>query len=164
MYRISQQMGALLLAGIYALAGFLWIFYSDQISIRYAQDAYELNLFQTYKGWGFIVVTTLLVFALIRAAQFHRTLHEEKSKRMQRVQNVLSDVSQAIIKTRDLPELFSMVCQIAADVGGFPLVWIGRVDERRQRIKMTACSTGRRRQRARLIAARAMRKAGSHPR
>jgi PAS domain S-box-containing protein len=142
MHRISQQTSALLLAGIYALAGFLWIFLSDQLSIHYAQDAYELNQFQTYKGWAFIVVTTLLVFALIRAAQFHRARHEEKTRRMQSVQKVLSDVSQAIIKTRDMSELFRQVCRISAEEGGFQLVWIGRVDATHNRISMAATAGG----------------------
>ncbi|MBI5120959.1 MAG: GAF domain-containing protein [Rhodospirillales bacterium] len=129
-----QQVEAVLLAGVYALAGMLWIFYSDQYSIRHAEDAYELTRFQTYKGWAYIGVTTLLVYGLIRLVQLHQNRSREKSQRLERVQKVLSDVSQAIIRSPEIAGLLKSVCQIGIKAGGYSMVWIGRVDERRDKL------------------------------
>ncbi|TAN47444.1 MAG: GAF domain-containing protein, partial [Rhodospirillales bacterium] len=142
MNRMSQQLNALLLAGIYALVGVLWVFFSDQYSASQARDAYELTHFQTYKGWAFIAVTTLLVYGLIRLAQFHRASHEEKSRRFERMHRLLGDISHAIVQTRNLPDLFQTVCRIAVDEGNFQLVWIGRVNEQRTRLDIAAMAGG----------------------
>lgn len=129
-----QQVEAILLAGVYALAGVLWIFYSDQYSIRHAEDAYELTQFQTYKGWAYIGVTTFLVYALIRVVQLHQNRSREKSQRLERVQMVLSDVSHAIIRSPEIASLLKSVCQIGIKAGGYSMVWIGRVNEPRDKL------------------------------
>ncbi|MBF0356192.1 MAG: GAF domain-containing protein, partial [Alphaproteobacteria bacterium] len=144
MNRVSQRLGAVLLAGVYALAGIVWIFFSDQYSARVAENAYELTHYQTYKGWGFISITTLLVYGLIRLAQFHHEVLESRSKRFERIRCLLSEVSHAIIQTRKMPELFQKICDIAAREGGFQLVWIGRVDEAGTKIDIKALSPAER--------------------
>lgn len=125
---------AVLLAGVYALVGMLWIYYSDQFSIRHAEDAYELTRFQTYKGWAYIGVTTLLVFGLIRFAQHHHRRSQEKSQRLERVQKTLSEVSLAIIRSREIALLLKSICQIGIKTGGYSMVWIGRVNEARDKL------------------------------
>ncbi len=142
MHRVSQHMGAILLAGVYALSGLLWIFYSDQYFAKLADDAYELTNYQTYKGWGYIAVTTLIVYCLIRLAQIHQTRLQDKSKSIDAIQDTLSEASRVIIKTRDMAELFQELCQIAIDKGGYQLAWIGRTDEARQRIDIVATAGG----------------------
>ncbi|MBF0168469.1 MAG: GAF domain-containing protein [Alphaproteobacteria bacterium] len=143
MNRISQRLGAVLLAGVYALAGVVWIFFSDQYSARMAENAYELTHYQTYKGWGFVSATTLLVYGLIRLAQFHHEALESRSRRFERIRGLLSDASHTIIQTRKMPELFQKVCDIAARYGGFQLVWIGRVNEAGTKIDIKALSPDR---------------------
>jgi two-component system, cell cycle sensor histidine kinase and response regulator CckA len=59
---------ALKIAGIYALCGFLWIVLSDRLLAAVVRDSNLLTRFQTFKGWGFIVITALLVFFLSRRA------------------------------------------------------------------------------------------------
>jgi PAS domain S-box-containing protein len=140
MHRISQQLGAILLAGVYALAGFVWIFLSDQFLLFHASDSYELIELQTYKGWGFIAVTTILVYVLLRVAQYHRIRNEQRSQRIEHMQKVLGYVSQAIVKTRDMQALFSQVCKICTGEGDFSMVWIGRVDPKHQKIAIAASS------------------------
>jgi len=54
------------IAVIYAVAGGLWILFSDRILASLIQDPHILTRLQTYKGWGFVVVTALLVYGLIR--------------------------------------------------------------------------------------------------
>ncbi|GEM_PF-475026 len=50
-------------------------------------------------------------------------------ERLNRVLAVLSDTNQAIVRIRELPELFEKACQIAVEKGNFSLAWIGLLDE-----------------------------------
>ncbi len=52
-------------AGTYALFAFLWILFSDWILAALVSDLRLLSLFQTLKGWLFVVVTTALVYTLV---------------------------------------------------------------------------------------------------
>jgi PAS domain S-box-containing protein len=56
-----------------------------------------------------------------------RTLHreqEEKIGRLNRMYRVLSDINQAIVRTRDLKRLFEQACRIAVYKGNMRLAWI----------------------------------------
>lgn len=55
---------ALKVALIYAAAGALWIFLSDSAVERLAPDTALLTTFQTYKGWVFVLASSVLVFWL----------------------------------------------------------------------------------------------------
>ncbi len=65
-----------LLALLYGVTGVLWIVVSDDAARGFARDADALARYQTAKGWFFVAVSTLLVYALLRIAQFrlNRTL------------------------------------------------------------------------------------------
>ncbi|MGE5253367.1 MAG: PAS domain-containing protein, partial [Planctomycetaceae bacterium] len=58
-----------------------------------------------------------------------RKLREARIARLTRLYAILSQVSEAIVRTHDEKGLFEEVCRIVAGEGGFPLVWIGRVRE-----------------------------------
>jgi two-component system CheB/CheR fusion protein len=45
-----------------------------------------------------------------------------------RLYQVLSRANEAIVRTRDEQTLFDRICHIVAEIGGFPLVWIGMVN------------------------------------
>jgi len=60
-----------------------------------------------------------------------RKRREARITRLTSLYAVLSRVNEAIVRTRDEQSLFSEVCRIVAEEGGFPLVWIGRVNDRR---------------------------------
>ena len=51
-------------------------------------------------------------------------------RRLARLYAVLSQVNEAIVRTRDEQALFAEVCRIVAEQGEFPLAWIGLVKER----------------------------------
>jgi two-component system CheB/CheR fusion protein len=81
-------------------------------------------------------------FALIRRAgewemfgSFSRRrieqAHEAERERLTRLYAVLSRVNETIIRTRDEGRLYREVCRIVAEQAGFPLVWVGLVEERR---------------------------------
>lgn len=47
---------------IYLIVGGLWILLSDQIIAQFFQSAEALTVAQTYKGWFFVLLSTLLIF------------------------------------------------------------------------------------------------------
>ncbi len=49
-------------------------------------------------------------------------------KRLERLYAVLSQVNEAIVRTRDEKTLYREVCRIVAEEGDFPLAWIGLVE------------------------------------
>ena len=55
--------------------------------------------------------------------------NEKKIAKLTRLYAVLSQVNEAIVRTHDAESLYSNICRIVADVGGYPLVWIGQVKE-----------------------------------
>jgi len=81
--RISQRRpgwGALRIAGIYLLIGALWILFSDRLAAQLAGDPATLTTISIYKGWGFIVVTALLLYWLIQGHTAALRENEEKMR------------------------------------------------------------------------------------
>jgi PAS domain S-box-containing protein len=62
----NWKRGPIKIAGIYLLAGVLWILFSDIIAAAIAPDQATLTKINIYKGGGFIVVTAGLLYWLIR--------------------------------------------------------------------------------------------------
>lgn len=58
-----------------------------------------------------------------------RKRQEEKIAKLTRLYAVLSQVNEAIVRIHDEESLYSEICRIVAEVGGFPLVWIGQINE-----------------------------------
>ncbi|NTW59973.1 MAG: PAS domain S-box protein, partial [Nitrospirae bacterium] len=54
---------------------------------------------------------------------------EERLGHITRLYALLSQINQAIVRTRDRDELFRAVCQVAVEFGGFKMAWTGLVDE-----------------------------------
>ncbi|MBP1755214.1 MAG: hypothetical protein H6Q59_1612 [Firmicutes bacterium] len=57
---------AVAISVIYAIFGVLWILLSDMLLEQIIPDVENYKHFQTYKGWFYIFITTLMVFILIR--------------------------------------------------------------------------------------------------
>src|SRR5690606_11625192 len=52
----------------YAVFSTAWIVLSDRVAASVAQDAEQLHRIQTYKGELFVLVSSVLIFYLLRAA------------------------------------------------------------------------------------------------
>ena len=62
-YRTDRQKwGALQIAVIYLVIGILWILFSDKLAERLAPNQATLTIISIYKGWGFILVTAVMLF------------------------------------------------------------------------------------------------------
>ncbi|MHB8131312.1 MAG: putative bifunctional diguanylate cyclase/phosphodiesterase [Mobilitalea sp.] len=76
---ILYQHEAIYIAIIYAIFGVSWILLSDKLLEYIFRDIDTYKLFQTYKGWFFILITTLMLYLLIKQrirlmqVEFHKT-------------------------------------------------------------------------------------------
>jgi PAS domain S-box-containing protein len=65
---------------------------------------------------------------------------EEQLRKLNHIYSLLSDINQAIVRTREPKELYEKVCNIAVEQGGFGMTWIGLVDETSQKLEVIAKS------------------------
>jgi PAS domain S-box-containing protein len=63
---------------------------------------------------------------------------DERIHNLNRVYRVLSNISQAIIRTREPIAMFHEACRIAIEDGGFRMAWMGLVDETTRKVEPVA--------------------------
>jgi PAS domain-containing protein len=51
---------------VYALIGAVWILLSDQVLRAFVSDPARIHRLEVYKGWVFIGITALLLYAIVR--------------------------------------------------------------------------------------------------
>jgi PAS domain S-box-containing protein len=66
--------------------------------------------------------------AVIREDITDRIKNEEQIKRLNRVYSILSRINEAIVRIRDVNELYNEACTIAVHEGKLRMAWIGLVD------------------------------------
>ena len=64
-FRAFLQSGALKVALVYLVIGLAWIFFSDNLAFAITGGSDAFLLYSELKGFGFIIVTTLLLYGLI---------------------------------------------------------------------------------------------------
>jgi signal transduction histidine kinase len=52
---------------IYFLISFFWILFSDQLILKLGETGNTITTIQTYKGWFFVCITSILLYFLIRS-------------------------------------------------------------------------------------------------
>ncbi len=127
---VASQPLAALLAALYAVAGALWIFYSDQLLAAVSRDASELTTYQTYKGWGYVMLSACLVYGLIRLAQTQLQRRMAQMQGVNRMLRLQDEISRAVLRRQELPDLIAAVCRNATTECGFRLVWVGQLEAR----------------------------------
>jgi PAS domain S-box-containing protein len=95
----SSNLGALKISGIYLLLGAIWILFSDIVAQRIAQDPATLTTISIYKGWGYIIVTAILLYWLI---QHHTAELREDEKKLR----LVTDAFPALISYLDSNRIF----------------------------------------------------------
>ncbi|MDD2906160.1 MAG: hypothetical protein PHC74_07650, partial [Sulfurimonas sp.] len=63
------------IAFIYFVAGVLWIMLSDLLLSLFVDDPHKITLFQTYKGWFYILATTVILFFLTQ--HYFKMMHQQ---------------------------------------------------------------------------------------
>lgn len=95
----KQNQGALKIAFVYFVVGSLWILFSDKIAGAIAQDRNVLTTISTVKGWGYVIVTSLLLYWLI---QRYTILLRESDERMA---SIIHSAMDAIISVDSLQRI-----------------------------------------------------------
>src|SRR6266487_416495 len=78
----SLNGGAVQIAGLYLLIGGLWILFSDKVAARVALSQEMLVTISLYKGWGYVLITAVLLYWLIRR---HTSILRAGEEQLQRV-------------------------------------------------------------------------------
>jgi signal transduction histidine kinase len=65
---------------LYILLGGLWIIFSDKLLDLMVHDPKRISDFQTYKGWVFVIVTSMLFFKILRSHLQKIRIAEAKAK------------------------------------------------------------------------------------
>jgi PAS domain S-box-containing protein len=79
------------------------------------------------------------VLSIIRDVS-QRKQQQKEIERLNRLYRVISQVNEAIVRTKDRDTLFKEICRILVESGQFKLAWIGLLDEATQIIKPQAAA------------------------
>ena len=86
---------------VYAGFGFAWIILSDRVLEALTVDPHLLSRLQSYKGTAYVLLTSLLLYGLMRR-DYRRLLAQEEEKRrlfyatMRAVQHILNNFLQSM--------------------------------------------------------------------
>lgn len=137
----------------YGIVATLWILFSDHLpNILITKDLELSAEFSLLKGLAFVWVTATILFILLYAELrkrkyveqalvrdlIQRKQVEENVKKLNRTLSVLSDINQAIVRTRDIQKLFEETCKIAVEKAAFRMAWVGLLDTQTTQIKPVA--------------------------
>ncbi len=70
---------AVVFTTVYAIFGILWILLSDRLLGALIQNTQVYREMQTYKGWAYILITTIMVYTLIRTRMYRLKRENEKT-------------------------------------------------------------------------------------
>ncbi|HLC35460.1 MAG TPA: PAS domain S-box protein [Anaerolineales bacterium] len=96
--RSSATRSAFRVAGLYLIAGAIWIALTDQLLARLVSDPQLLTQIQSYKGWVFVLGTSLAFFLLMKQ-EFTRAEQAEAEERnaSSRMSDIMEMVGEAIV-------------------------------------------------------------------
>ncbi len=96
--RSSATRSAFRVAGLYLIAGVLWIALTDQLLARLVSDPQLLTQIQSYKGWVFVLGTSAAFFLLMKQ-EFIRAEQAEADERSatSRMSDIMEMVGEAIV-------------------------------------------------------------------
>jgi PAS domain S-box-containing protein len=123
----------------YALVAGLWIAFSDRVAAALAPSQDALATISTVKGWGFVVVTSLLLAVMLSGFGAERARRndqletevaereraEEHLERLNRVLRTLGLANQALVRALEEPALLREFCSVIVEQGAFLGAWVG---------------------------------------
>jgi len=84
---------ALKISLIYLLAGCIWIIASDNVLEFFVQERESYALFQTYKGWFFIIISSSLIFYLLyKELKIRDKIEDSLNKNLLDKKNLLNEI------------------------------------------------------------------------
>lgn len=136
---------ALAIAGLYGFLGALWIGYSDQFVGGLDLPPAQLTRVQQYKGWGYVVVTAVLLYFLLaytlhHLQRSHRALLRNRDRLLvlNRLYRMVRAVKGALLQAGEREVLLQEVCRVAVVEGGYRLAWIALWEPDGQHLRAAA--------------------------
>ncbi len=120
---------ALRLVAVYALVGGLWILFSDRLLALLTAAPEAVTRLQTVKGWGYVVITALLLYFLLLQTLKKLRQHTDELQKASRALRLISNCNQLLLRETDEEQLLDGVCQQIVDQGGYLLAWVGMHEE-----------------------------------
>ncbi|MDO8863109.1 ATP-binding protein [Haliea sp. E1-2-M8] len=118
--------------GTYIVCGLLWILFSDAILAMLVQDPAVLVQVSVYKGFAFVGTTALVLYLVTRRSfatvekGFSRLrAHKREIERFNRLYQAFSRINHEVLTAADKEQLFSRICQVLVEQGGFQMAWVG---------------------------------------
>jgi putative nucleotidyltransferase with HDIG domain len=121
---------ALRISGIYAGVSALWIFLSDGLVTTFARDPEVITAISMYKGWGFVLVTSIMLFFLLKSRLAALTAASLENERL------LSETQRQLEGIQALHNIDTAIIESIADKGVFDLT----LDTIMQQLKIDAAS------------------------
>ena len=124
---------------VYILVAAAWIAFSDRVAAALAPNQDALSAISTLKGWGFVVVTSGLLAAMLAGFSTDRARRtrelegqiaereraEAHLERLNRVLRTLSLANETLVRATDETALVQEFCSIIVEQGAFLGAWVG---------------------------------------
>lgn len=136
---------ALAIAAGYGFLGVLWIGYSDQFVSQLGLSQDQFTRVQQFKGWGYVLVTSLLLYLLLRYTLRHleRSLKALRRSRdrlgsLNRLYRMTRAVKGSILREHELDPMLEEACRVAVTEGGYRMAWVVMWDPDGQHLRAVA--------------------------
>ncbi len=140
------------ISGSYALVATSWILFSDRLMELLVSEPQRWMWWSLSKGLVFVIVTSALLFLLMRSTYGRMEAgvealrrREVEIRRLNRLNAALSHINQAIVRLPVREELFERLCQVLVEHGGFQMacmVWHNPVTNHLEPLGMAGGSDG----------------------
>ena len=85
------------LTAIYLITGVVWILFSDKLLLFFIKDSTVLTELQTYKGWVYVIITSCLLYVVLKIHLVKIYKAEQKAKESDRLKSAfLANMSHEI--------------------------------------------------------------------
>lgn len=116
----EQNLRALIISAFYFVFGFFWVLLSDELLYELASSHSMYMKMQTYKGWFFIFLTSILIFTLVRyQLKIVVDLNKKLRANEMKFRRIL-DLSHDVIWTVDNDGIITFINQACKQVYGYP--------------------------------------------
>jgi PAS domain S-box-containing protein len=134
---------------VYVILAGCWILFSDRLVNRLISTPDRRTSLSIVKGWGFVLVTGILLYQMLR--HWQRQLKQEslqrdeaagKIRRSERALRTISDCNQVLVRASTEAELLPEICRIIVEQGGYRLACVGFAENDEPKSIRIAASKG----------------------
>lgn len=125
----------------YAAGAALWITLSDRLVFLFVSDPRRAEELSMIKGWGFVLMTALLLFQTVRSLLVKNEAAMSSLREQLRAFHLITACDSAIWRAGDRDQLFQEICRLAVEEGGYRMAWVGLArDDAEKTVAPAACA------------------------